>query len=110
MSISGIKKLTKQLNQLADINKKNAVLQESAEVVLITAKEYVPVDTGVLRNSIQLRQSRNRIVIGTNVEYALWNEFYNPTNKRYMTNAILHNKEFVKYSITNYIKKEIRKL
>lgn len=39
-----------------------------------TAAEYVPIDTGNLKNSIAYAVDENTVYVGTNVEYAVYHE------------------------------------
>ena len=52
------------------------VLRKTAFSIEAKAKELAPVDTGVLRNSIQTKiESPTKATVGTNVEYAAHQEF-----------------------------------
>lgn len=51
------------------------------------AKDGCPVDTGRLRNSITHATEDNSVYIGTNVEYAEWNEFHNKRKPHFLRNA-----------------------
>ena len=52
----------------------NARLEDVGFLVETYAKEYCPVDTGVLRASIssKVTQPEHKVTIGTNVEYAVY--------------------------------------
>lgn len=51
-------------------------LKKWAEVYADHAKDYAPVDTGRLQNSIHPSSvSKDTMAVGTNVEYAIYQEF-----------------------------------
>ena len=66
--VTGLKKLQVQLENIDE--KAQQALINSALLVEGTAKEYCPVDTGQLKNSITSDFQDNVAYIGTNVEYA----------------------------------------
>ena len=51
------------------------------------AKDGCPVDTGRLRNSITHAEDDNSTYIGSNVEYAEWNEYHNKRKPHFLRNA-----------------------
>ena len=63
------------------IEAKNEAVARALETIVLVAeryaKEYAPVDTGRLRNSIshQAEPDEDAVYIGTNVEYAPYQEF-----------------------------------
>jgi HK97 gp10 family phage protein len=67
------------LNEIADEIIPEAVeaaLMEAAEEAMRFARSIVPVDTGTLRDSIDiLEQGDDYVVIGTDLEYAAYVEF-----------------------------------
>lgn len=63
------------------------------------AKENCPVDTGLLRNSINFAVKGNEksVYIGTNVEYAPEQEYYHKDKAHFLRNAATnHNDEYRK--------------
>lgn len=65
------------------------------------AKQDCPVDTGRLMNSITHQTSGNECVIGTNVEYAVYQEFGNYSHAKgqahYLKNSVAsHGSEYKK--------------
>ena len=66
------------LNQIQNVTVPQALeatLLKSAEEAVRIARELVPVDTGRLRDSIRiLEKGQNYIVIGSDVEYAIFVE------------------------------------
>ena len=65
-----------------------AWLEAIGEDASSTASNFVPVDTGRLKNSISsaVDEQNNTVYIGTNVEYAIYHEFgtgkYNPVGRK----------------------------
>lgn len=56
-------------------SKLRAGLAEAGEMVKGAARGLAPVDTGRLRNSINSTVEGNTAIVGTNVEYAIYQEF-----------------------------------
>ena len=72
-------KITSHVSEAIEA-KEAAVLRALEEIGLTAeryAKGYAPVDTGRLRNSIshEVAQDENAVYVGTNVEYAPYQEF-----------------------------------
>lgn len=67
----------KMLKAIADgaDSKLRAGLAEAGEMVKGAARGLAPVDTGRLRNSINSTVEGNTAIVGTNVEYAIYQEF-----------------------------------
>ena len=59
-------------NVIADLNKRKKVALEAiGQYVEGKAKTNSPVDTGLLRSSINHKTTEDRAIIGTNTEYAV---------------------------------------
>mgnify|MGYP003662008469 CR=1 FL=1 len=54
-------------------------LDDTADSISLTAQQLVPVDTGRLRSSINVRREYLTKTIGTNVKYAAYVEYGTPT-------------------------------
>lgn len=74
------------------------------------AQVRAPVDTGNLRDSIDYRVGTGRVVIGTNVEYALYVE--KGTSKMraqpYLTPALEENKQRIQELAAEYLGRGLR--
>ena len=77
-------------------------LDDTADAMSLTAQRIVPVDTGRLRGSINVKKEYLSKVIGTNVEYAAFVEYGSPEGtgpnggpKPYMRPAFENNKKRV---------------
>jgi HK97 gp10 family phage protein len=70
------------------------------------AKLRCPVDTGNLRGSIDNKAKENHVVIGTNVEYALYVEKGTKKQKEkpYLTPAVEENINNIKAIIEQYLR------
>jgi hypothetical protein len=53
-------------------------LDDTADAISLAAQRIVPVDTGRLRGSINVKRKNLRKTIGTNLEYAAFVEFGSP--------------------------------
>lgn len=67
--VKNLRKLRRKLKNISDMDLSNAVRLGAIRVER-TAKEIVPVDTGLLRLSITHSVDGNKAVVGTSVEYA----------------------------------------
>lgn len=74
-SIENLDNFILKLNNLDRVLDVGEVLEEACLLVENTAKQYCPVDSGQLRNSITHQVTGNIGYIGTNVEYAPYVEF-----------------------------------
>ncbi len=78
-NVDGIDKLKGALTALSNSDFADHALRKgltkAGKQVQATAKKLCPVDTGQLRNSIEVTQIENGVDIGTNVEYAPYVEF-----------------------------------
>lgn len=72
--MASIDKLILKLENLSD-DAVTEALNKACLLVLNSAKEKVPVNTGNLRNSITYEVEGNEGIVGTNVEYAPYVEF-----------------------------------
>ena len=77
-------------------------LDDTADAMSLEAQRIVPVDTGRLRGSINVKKEYLSKVIGTNVEYAAFVEYGSPEGtgpnggpKPYMRPAFENNKKRV---------------
>ena len=75
----------------------NLALDDTADAMSLTAQRIVPVDTGRLRASINVKREYLSKVIGTNVEYAQPVEYGTPYREgtRFMTKAFENNRRRV---------------
>lgn len=77
IQINGLDSLMKKLNAIG--GNSDEVLQEglmlAGKQVQTSAKSNCPVNTGQLRNSIEVKPIENGVSIGTNVEYAICVEY-----------------------------------
>ena len=62
------------LNNNTDTILKNALFK-AGQQIQASAKLLCPVDTGELRNSINVVRTENGVSVGTNCEYAIYQEF-----------------------------------
>lgn len=82
-------------------------LVHASWTVVRHAKHKVPVDTGRLRASIGYEIDGYDASIGTNVEYAEWNEF---NNKAYLRPAIQLETEDILHQISKDLKADLKRL
>ena len=79
VDLEGFDKLIKTLEGLAGHDAAEAAMMEGltkvGNMIQETAKSNCPVDTGQLRNSIEVSKQENVVFIGTNVEYAPYVEY-----------------------------------
>ena len=80
----------------------DSALDDTADAISLGAQRIVPVDTGRLRASINIKRKKLKKTIGTNVEYAAFVEFGSPTGsgpnggpKPYLRPAFQNNKDKV---------------
>lgn len=66
-------------------------LELAAELVVSEAKQRCPVDTGNLRNSIEWGRVRDGVIVGSAVEYSVYQElgFIHWRSGRFIQNAFL---------------------
>lgn len=70
-AIAGIEKIKRGIPQSVE-----DTLTEAADLAIKVAKDVVPVDTGRLRDSIDiLEQGEDYVIVGSDVEYAFFVEF-----------------------------------
>lgn len=77
IKISGLDEIISKyraLNSNTDTILKNALFK-AGQQIQASAKLLCPVDTGELRNSINVVRVENGVSIGTNCEYAIYQEF-----------------------------------
>ncbi|MBP02186.1 MAG: hypothetical protein CMM25_05215 [Rhodospirillaceae bacterium] len=94
------KMLKKLLGQYPDVL--DIALEDTADVIALKAQQEVPVDTGRLRSSINVKREYLSKSIGTNVKYAAHVEYGTPTGtgenggpKPYLRPAFNNNKNKV---------------
>lgn len=75
IKVKGLDNLINKLGKLDNKLDKSLILEKVANKVKENAKELCPVDTGKLKNSIDLRMNDNSAEIYTNVHYAPYVEF-----------------------------------
>lgn len=129
LNISGLDKLIQRLGNLTNIDTVDKTLMHGlilgGKQIQATAKALCPVDTGQLRNSIEVTEISNGVDIGTNVEYATHVEY--GTGERgdssvahrqdwkgmspqpFLYPAFEANKEIVKVIVENTLQEAIRK-
>ena len=71
------KKLNEIIEKYPDVM--DMALDDTADAISLEAQTIVPVDTGRLRGSINVKRRKLKKRIGTNVEYAAHVEFGSPT-------------------------------
>lgn len=74
-SIENLDNFYLKLDNIEKVLNVGEVLEEACLLVENTAKQYCPVDTGQLRNSITHQVFGNVGYIGTNIQYAPYVEF-----------------------------------
>lgn len=79
VEVTGIDELMSMLSQMSSEEFADGTLMEglmlAGKQVQATAKQLCPVDTGRLRNSIVVTQMAHGVDVGTDVEYAVYNEY-----------------------------------
>lgn len=84
-----------------------AILQTANEFIPII-RTNTPIDTGLLRNSLQVRQDRNTVIIYSNLRYALavheTNKNYRKGGWKFITNTIKSNRRFLNKKILSLSK------
>lgn len=79
LNITGLDELIQTLGNLTDASTVDKTLMQGlmlgGKQIQATAKALCPVDTGQLRNSIEVTEISNGVDIGTNVEYAPYVEY-----------------------------------
>lgn len=77
--VKGLDELINKLAQLSDVEHVNSVVKSAllkgGVLVQATAKLNCHVDTGQLRNSIEVSELENGVDIGTNVPQAIFEEY-----------------------------------
>ena len=83
-------------------------LAKGGEIVVGEAKANCPVDTGNLRASITSEASGNECAVGTNVEYAPYQEFgtYKMAAQPFLVPALLNKKD----EVVDVVREEVRKV
>jgi HK97 gp10 family phage protein len=67
------RKVSKDPKLLNEVNRQ--FLPAAVKVVKQTADRYVPTDDGYLKGSIQERIEKDRAIVFSNMEYAIYNEY-----------------------------------
>ena len=80
ITIKGGDKFKSTLQKIAEEHPQvmDAALDDTADAMSLEAQRIVPVDTGRLRASINVKREYLSKVIGTNVEYAAYVEYGSP--------------------------------
>lgn len=108
MSIRNLDRLHRNLAKLADVDLTQGLARGALHVVR-EAKEIVPVDTGLLRSSIQSKVSKEEATVGTNVEYAANVEFgLGQRPQPYLTPAFHNNTDNIKKEIKADLDRQIK--
>ena len=109
--IGGLDKLLEQLSKVASDKAMMVGVTKSAMRVEAKAKQLCPVDTGLLRASINttLQPDKLRAIVSTNVKYASYVEFGTEFQdfQPYMYPALQQNKDKIKQDILDALKTEI---
>lgn len=102
-------------NKQECIDAKDAAIKKALEIIGIKAEKYAkalaPVYTGNLKNSISHSQIKSTMYVGTNVEYAPYQEFgtskMKATNggKGYLRPAVQDHLSEYKHIVQNELKK-----
>ena len=81
ITIKGSEAFKSTLQKIAEThpNVLDAALDDTADAISLAAQRIVPVDTGRLRGSINVKRRKLNKRIGTNVEYAAFVEYSSPT-------------------------------
>ena len=109
-NIEGLESLNSKLDKLSNITTVKG-LAIAALRVERSAKEIVPVDTGLLRTSITHNIQGNVAEIGTSIEYAAKVEFgIGQKAQPYLTPAFNMNREEIKQDIGEDIKAQIKRI
>jgi len=104
ITIKGGDKFQSTLQKIAEKHPEvlDLALDDTADAISLDAQRMVPVDTGRLRASINVKRDYLVKVIGTNVEYAAFVEYGSPEGtgpnggpKPYMRPAFENNKKRV---------------
>lgn len=86
-------------------------VQTALELIGLKAEGYAkkdcPVDTGLLRNSInyRTRNEEKAVYIGTNVEYAPEQEFNHKNKAHFLRNAATHHNDEYRQIVEKVMKK-----
>lgn len=86
-------------------------VQTALELIGLKAEGYAkkdcPVDTGLLRNSINYRTTNDEkaVYIGTNVEYAPEQEYYHKNKAHFLRNAATHHNDEYRQIVEKVMKK-----
>ena len=105
--IKGQKELNAKLNRIGKLDL-TEVISKSALRVERSAKEIVPVDTGLLRSSITTSVQGNTAEVGTSIEYAANVELgIGQRPQPYLTPALFMNAEIIKEEIKTEIRNQL---
>lgn len=79
VELEGLDQLMKTLEGLSGEEAAEATMMDgltkAGNMIQETAKSNCPVDTGQLRNSIEVSKTEHAVLVGTNVEYAPYVEY-----------------------------------
>mgnify|MGYP003627673767 FL=1 len=80
IKITGGDKFQARLNDLVQKypDVLDLALDDTADLISLVAQRIVPVDTGRLKSSINVKRKYLKKTIGTNVKYAAWIEYGKP--------------------------------
>lgn len=105
--IKGLKELNKKFKQIEEMDL-SKVVHRSGLRVERDAKSLAPVDTGLLRSSINTEVKGNTATVGTSVEYAPNVEFgIGQRPQPYLTPAFYQNREIIKEEIAAEVRKQL---
>lgn len=108
--IKNLDKLEAKLKAIASITPEKG-LRRAALIVERDAKEFVPVDTGLLRASITTEVSGKTATVGTSIEYAPNVELgIGQRRQPYLTPALLFNKDRINNEIRKDVEEQLERL
>ena len=112
ISIQGLDKVLSAMVETSKIDMMPAI-KKAARFVQSTAKDLVAVDTGILKGSIKVKSlpKQQAAIIGTNVEYAPYQEFGTRKMKAhpFLGPAITINKSDIQRTLKKYFKEQMAK-
>lgn len=110
ITLKNDKSVQDKLRELQTLSIEKA-LRKAALIVERDAKILVPVDTGLLRNSITTSVEGNTAIIGTSIEYAAKVELgINQKRQPFLTPALNMNRERIKKNLQEEIRNEIKRV
>ncbi len=107
--IEGLDSVRDMLSERAEQIAENIAkgVAEAGEIVKGEAKHLAPVDTGALKDSITSVASGNTAIVGTNIEYGIYQEMgtYKMAAQPYLVPALKNKENEVRETIKNAVMK-----